>query len=157
VIGDSVTSIGDGAFEYCTSLTSITVDLDNAAYKSIDGNLYTKDGKTLIQYAIGKTDTSFEIPDSVTSIGDDAFSSCDSLTSVVIGDSVTSIGDDAFWICRSLTSVYYKGNADNWNKVSIGSYNDELTDATLYYYSKSAPTASGNYWHYDANGKVVVW
>ena len=49
------------------------------------------------------------IPDSVTSIGDDAFRDCDSLTSVVIGDSVTSIGVDAFYSCNSLTSVTIKG------------------------------------------------
>ena len=48
------------------------------------------------------------IPDSVTSIGQDAFIYCDSLTSVNIPDSVTSIGEGAFWWCYSLTSVYCK-------------------------------------------------
>ena len=104
-IPNSVTSIGEGAFYYCTSLTSILVDKDNTAYQSIDGNLYSKDGKTLIAYAIGKIEKSFTIPDSVTSIGDYAFSSCTSLRSVTIPDSVTSIGDDAFRNCTSLTSV----------------------------------------------------
>ena len=66
VIGNNVTSIGDLAFSYCTPLTSIEVDADNQYYKSIDGNLYSKDGKTLIQYAIGKTDTSFKVPSDVT-------------------------------------------------------------------------------------------
>ena len=100
-----MTSIGDRAFYDCTSLTSIKVDENNANYKSIDGNLYSKDGKTLIQYAIGKTATSFDIPNSVISIGDDAFSFCTSLTSVVIPNSVTSIGNYAFAWCESLTSI----------------------------------------------------
>ena len=104
-IPDSVTSIGDEAFRGCTSLTSITVNENNQKYKSVDGNLYSKDGKTLIQYAIGKTETFFTIPDSVKSIGDYAFSYCDSLTSVEIPDSVTSIGYSAFCGCTSLTSI----------------------------------------------------
>ena len=105
VIPDSVTSIGDYAFSWCTNLTSITVSENNTAYKDINGNLYTKDGKTLIQYAMGKTDTSFTIPDSVTTIGEWAFSGCESLTSIVIPDSVTTIGEGAFSGCESLTSV----------------------------------------------------
>ena len=48
---------------------------------------------------------SLVIPDSVTNIGDYAFSGCWSLSSVVIPDSVTSIGDYAFWNCRSLTDI----------------------------------------------------
>ncbi|MBR1867377.1 MAG: leucine-rich repeat protein, partial [Clostridia bacterium] len=55
----SVTSIGALAFDRCSSLSSITIDENSQNYKSIDGNLYSKDGKTLIQYAIGKTATSF--------------------------------------------------------------------------------------------------
>ncbi|MBQ2712857.1 MAG: leucine-rich repeat domain-containing protein [Clostridia bacterium] len=61
----SVTTIGVGAFGGCTSLTSIAVDGANKNYQSIDGNLYTKDGKTLIQYAVGKKATSFVIPTGV--------------------------------------------------------------------------------------------
>ena len=49
--------------------------------------------------------TSLVIPDSVTNIGDYAFSSCRSLTDIVIPDSVTNIGDYAFWNCRSLTNI----------------------------------------------------
>ena len=104
-IPNSVTSIGREAFYYCTSLTSITVSEGNTAYKAIDGNLYSKDGKILIQYAIGKTDTSFTIPVGVTSIGSSAFYNCTSLTNVTIPDSITSIGDWAFRGCTSLTSV----------------------------------------------------
>ena len=105
VIPDSVTTIGEEAFCGCKSLTNIKVSINNANYKDIDGNLYTKDGKTLVQYAIGKTATSFTIPDSVTTIGDYAFSDCYNLTNVTIDDNATTIGWGAFEGCVSLTSV----------------------------------------------------
>ena len=127
-IPDSVTSIGYSAFRGCTSLTSITVDQNNTVYKSIDGNLYSKDGTMFIQYAIGKKDTSFSIPDSVTSIGDGAFLYCSSLTSVVIPDSVTSIGSSAFYGCSSLTSVYIT-DLTAWCKISF----DNSSANPLYY------------------------
>ena len=99
--------------------------------------------------------TSVVIPDSVTTIGDRAFWGCEILTSVVIGNSVTTIGDGAFDPCRSLTSVYYKGTAEEWTEISIDS-NFYLTEATKYYYSETAPTAEGNYWHY-VNGPPTAW
>ncbi len=110
VVSDDVTSIGEDAFNRCSSLTSITVSTGNTAYQSIDGNLYSKDGKTLIQYAIGKTATTFTIPDSVDSIGESAFYGCSGLASIVIPDSVTTIGNYAFYNCSSLTSVTIGNN-----------------------------------------------
>ena len=155
-IPDSVTSISDWAFYGCGRLTSITVDENNQYYKDIDGNLYTKDGKTLIQYAIGKKDTSFTIPSGVTSIGSEAFYSCDSLTSITIPDSVTNIGSYVFYHCDSLTSVYYTGTASEWGNISIAAFNTSLTNATRYYYSENQPTVTGNFWHY-VNGEIEIW
>ena len=103
-IPDSVTSIGGYAFQYCINLTAINVGELNPSYSSVDGVLYDKNQTTVIQCP-GGYQGDFEIPASVTSIGDDAFYGCESLTSVTIGDSVTSIGDDAFSGCSGLTSV----------------------------------------------------
>ena len=74
---------------------------------------------------------------------------------VEITDSVTSIGDGAFSYCDNLTTVYYGGTASEWDEITIG-YNYELTFATIYYYSATESTASGNYWHY-VNGVPTVW
>ena len=151
VIGDGVTSIGDYAFTYCSSLTSVVIG----------------DGVTSIEnsaFAGCSSLTSVVIPDSVTSIGWEAFAYCNRLTSVVIGDGVTSIGYWVFRDCSNLTSVYYNGTSEEWSAISIGSYNTELTSATRYYYSETAPVLNadgtaydGNYWHYDESGEVVVW
>ena len=139
VIPDSVTSIGSGAF-ICNSLNQITVTEENAFYKSIEGNLYTKDGKKLLQYAIGKDATEFYIPDSVTSIGDYAFSVCSSITSVVIGDNVTSIGDYAFYFCSSITSVVIGDNVTSIGRDAF-TYCTSLTSIVI----PDSVTSIGNY------------
>ena len=104
-IPNSVTSIGEMAFYNCTSLTNITVATSNPNYSSENGVLFNKDKTTLIQYPAGKTDISYTIPDSVTSIGRSAFAYCDSLASIDIPDSVTSIGDEAFKFCKALKKI----------------------------------------------------
>ena len=75
----------------------------------------------------------------------------------MISDSVASIGEGSFSYCSILTSVYYKGTAEDWDKLSIGYSNEDLTFATLYYYSDTRPTKSGKYWHYDENGNIIIW
>ncbi len=102
-IPNSVTEIGGYAFSRCTSLDNINVDSGNAKYSSIDGILYNKDATSLICCPGAKT--SATIPNSVTEIGDGAFSSCINLTSVTIPNSVTEIGEGAFSGCSSLTTV----------------------------------------------------
>ena len=92
VIPDSVTSIGEGAFLNCTGLTSVTI-----------GNSVTSIGVNAFQ---GCRDlTNITIPNSVTSINSYAFYGCSGLTSVTIGNGVTSIGDYAFQNCTGLTSI----------------------------------------------------
>ena len=101
----SVTSIGTGAFSGVASLTLVDVDVDNTEYASVDGVLFDKQQLLLIKYPEDKSDTSYTIPNTVTSIGDDAFSGVKILTSIDIPDGVSIIGDRAFRSAGSLTSI----------------------------------------------------
>jgi len=103
-IPNSVTNIEWFAFYNCTSLTNVTVAVDNPAYSSLDGVLFNKAQTTLITFPPGRGG-SYVIPNSVTSIGGAAFYNCTSLTSVTIGNSVTNIDYSPFWSCTSLTNI----------------------------------------------------
>ena len=102
VIGNSVTSISSGAFYGCTGLTSVIVNAGNTKYDSRDScnGIIETASNTLILGCMNTT-----IPNSVTSIGNGAFSRCSGLTSVTIPNSVTSIGENAFYDCSGLTSI----------------------------------------------------
>ncbi|MDR3292787.1 MAG: leucine-rich repeat protein [Clostridiales bacterium] len=100
----NVTSVGAGAFDNCDGLTSINVDESNLYYSTLDGVLYNKDKTILIAYPGGKTGAAFTAPNSVTSIGEGAFSGCSGLTTITLPN-VTSIGDWAFYNCSGLTTI----------------------------------------------------
>jgi hypothetical protein len=101
-IPSGVTSISERAFDGCSCLTSITVDSNNTIYDSRnDCNAIIKTSTNELIAGCQST----IIPNSVTSIGQYAFSNRRSLTSIAIPNSVTSIGNFAFNNCRSLTSI----------------------------------------------------
>ena len=102
-IPKSVTSIGDGAFAGC--LSNIYVSEGNANYSSVDGVLFNQDCTTLVAYPSGRKDRSYEIPDGVVSIGNNAFVINDYLDSVTIPKSVTTIGNYAILSCHGLAYV----------------------------------------------------
>ena len=100
--------------------------------------------------------SAYIMPDTVKSIGEHAFSACSRMIYIVIGAGVTTIGDSAFYLCRHLQEVYYKGTAQDWNKITIGADNFALTCAKRYYYSEK-PNYDGKHWHFDDEGHPVVW
>jgi hypothetical protein len=137
-IPDSVTSIGDYAFKGCVSLTSITIP-----------DSVTSIGEST--FNVCESLTSITIPDSVTSIGDYAFADCTSLRSITIPDSVTSIGDDAFRWCASLTSITIPDSV-----TSIGTeafmYCESLTSITI----PDSVTSIGDYAFSDCSSLTSI-
>ena len=119
VIGAGVTYIEEGAFRSCKSLKNIEVSKDNASFTSVDGVLFNKDKTELLKYPTGSSNTTYTVPDSVTTIGYRAFDYSASLESIVIGAGVTHIGENAFKNCTALKDVYYKGTQEQWNQVVI--------------------------------------
>ena len=132
IIGNSVNYMGDGPFRYCSGLESIIVDAGNATYDSRDNcnAIIETATNTLLQ---GSNSTT-RIPNSITSIGEYAFSDCNGLTSITIPNSVTSIGECAFSDLNGLTSVI---GADSVAYIGSGAFTgtpwfDNLPDGLVY-------------------------
>ena len=103
-IPDSVKIIGSGAFRGCTSLGVFSVSDNHTHFTVVGGVLFSKDLTELVSCPAGKQGD-YEIPNSVTSIREEAFRGCTSLTSIEIPNSVTYIWSRAFYGCTSLTSI----------------------------------------------------
>ncbi|HEY3762500.1 MAG TPA: leucine-rich repeat domain-containing protein [Verrucomicrobiae bacterium] len=116
-IPNTVTSIGDSAFAYCSHLTGVTIP-NNVTSLGVDA-FYGCTGLTGIT-----------IPDSVTSIEDGDFTACYDLASVTIGNNVTSIGQQAFYDCGGLTSITIPNSVTNIENLAF-EYCTGLTNLTF--------------------------
>jgi hypothetical protein len=168
-IPSSITTIGCGAFACCNSLVSIEVDEANLYYKNDNAKevLLSKDGTTLVQYAIGNTDECYTVSSTVTIIGDyafdgsgliminfeensqlrtigeSAFASCHHLTTINFEEDsqLTTIGSKAFYCCNNLTSITIPSSA-----ITIGNSAFECCDSltTVNFESDSKLTTIGS-------------
>ena len=143
----SIIYLGNDLFESCYNLTNIFVtDNSDSQFKSIDGVLFSSDGKILIAYPCGKNQFSYTVPDGVTTIGDyafigdikivnitfpegltiigkSAFNDCDGILSLELPDTLIAIKENAFSSCEALTNIVIpesisviENNAFSWCK-----------------------------------------
>jgi len=165
VFGTNILTIGAYAFYRCDKLTKIEF---NNKVETING------------YAFCNCDAliGIDIPDSVKSIGYSAFSNCNSLAEVHIGSGVTMLNSETFSGCDKLIQIIiptavtkmgsgvfracynvkiyseFTSKPSGWDSYWAGS---GVSTNNIYWYSENQPTTSGNYWHYDENGNIVVW
>lgn len=165
--GQELTTIGEAAFSNCTDLKTISLpdnvkEIGPQAFSSCDllksitfGKSLTSIGSYAFRYC--KQIKSLVFPDTLTTIGFSAFDSCTGLSTVVLGKEIKSIANSAFTKCYNIKSVFYGKTAAEWTTdVSVGSYNDKLTSATIYFYSENPPTEVAPYWH-QVDGIPVIW
>lgn len=141
-IPDSVVKIETGAFADCQNLSEIVVAENNKHYKSVDGLLLTRDGRTLVAVPAGKEQvaipkgvvfigdkaflkckriTKLDIPNGVTEIGFRAFSDCVSLGSISFPPSLAKIAHRAFGVCKNLADVYIT-DLSAWCRLSVSEH-----------------------------------
>ena len=158
----SVQWIEANSFARCNLLTEINVDPYNERYKSIDGVVYSEDGKTLVVVPAGKQGNTYsvkvgtevidwaafrssdfvniELPEGITSIKGLAFLDSVDLETITIPHTVTEIGFSAFDDCKKLKTVYYTGTQQQWNALLAAadtSYNEALFNAEVKFVSQS--------------------
>ncbi|MDE7419947.1 MAG: leucine-rich repeat domain-containing protein [Muribaculaceae bacterium] len=164
VIPNSVTSIGDEAFGFCFGVEKSAYPNTlknpfphgyNIAYNP-EGSII-EDGwvwgpeKSAVYFAPISLEGEYTLPESVTSIGDYAFSLCSGLTSVTIPNSVTSIGDEAFRECSGLTSVTIPNSVTSIGKATFNQCSG-LTSVVI----PNSVTSIGDEAFYECSGLTSV-
>ena len=143
IIPKSVTKIGNSVFSWCSGLTSIKVDSENTYYDSRDNcnAIIETVSNTFLRGCMNSV-----IPNSVTCIGNHAFSGYTNLTSIIIPNSVTNIGSNVFSGCSNLTSVtipnsvtyvgkdafYWEKDTENWTYQFYVPWYKNLPDGLVY-------------------------
>lgn len=157
--------IAFAAFEQCTNLKSIELP---------DGLQVIGDRAFMFASSLKE----IVIPDSTVKVGTYAFACCSALTKLDVGMGVELIGASAFMNCQSLNTIIFNGKAKftmngkpfeyttgvekvyyKCSRKEAAPYDllYELPGAKHYYYSETAPTSEGNYWHYGENGEMLIW
>lgn len=129
-IGKNITDFSNTKFYYLSKNTSFEVDTENPIYKSENGVIYSKDGKTLVAVPAGLAG-SFSISEGVETIAESAFENCTAITELTIPESVTKIEANAFKDCGALTRVFFGGTKEQWENITVGAGCEALSGAAV--------------------------
>ena len=122
-IPDSVERIVYGAFAGCKGLKRFRVSENNANYRDIDGNLYSRDGEHFVAYACGKKDKSFTVPSRVRIMGEHVFNGCPELAYVRVAEGIVLIPRWAFYHCAGLEKLVIP---DSVNGISDTAFSGDM-------------------------------
>ena len=142
ILPETITKISGMAFKWCKNLKSIS--LPDSVLEIGDSAFFGC--AALENIALSKN---------LKEIGENAFSACSSLGSILIPNSVEKIGNNAFENTESLTAIYYSSSKESF--VNINLNYETFPSEKVYFYSESAPQSEGRFWHFDAEGEIVLW
>ncbi len=170
----SVKEIGNAAFTGCEKLQSITVDKENAVFKSVGGCLINTQKGFLIASTVnaqipanegikviamsafsGTKIKHIAVPEGVKKIEWAAFTHSD-IDSIVLPKTLKEVESFAFEY-GELGAVYFTGTQEDWGGIHIVIRNALLHAAPKYYYSEKKPEGEGRFWHYGENGEILIW
>lgn len=139
VIPEGVSFINAGVFSECKELQRVTF---SDTVRGIGENAFSRCEKL----------TEIVIPGGVNIVEAGAFRECNSLAIVTLPREIMSIGGGAFSGCKSLADVYYRGSESDWGKITIGTSNDELVNATIHYGTEDIEEPVENTLTFETNG-----
>ncbi len=115
-----VYSIGKNAFSNCAGIEEFIVDSLNTSFKAVGGVLYSYDGRTLIQYPNGKSETTVSVPEGTEAIGDFAFGANTVIEKIIIPNSVKTISAYAFCDCTALSDISVPEGVESIGSMAFG-------------------------------------
>ena len=155
-IGADVTDVDTSIFDGLTGLTDITVHEDNPDYTSKDGVLFSKDMTVLVKHPGGVAE--YTVPETVTTIGDKAFSGCDELKKILFAGNMPKFGSDCF--LGVTAEAFYPYDNDTWTEAGLQNYGGSIT-----WTEQGRVIASGEcgvygakvYWELEVTGTLRVF
>jgi len=137
-----INSIGYCFIYDCSTLTDIIVPEGNPLFSSLDGNLYNKNQSVLVYYSPGKPEIAFDVPESVTTIGEASISGCQNLMNVSTGSALQRVGWSAFFHCDTLQAILL--NSTSLTTIENHAFEYDHNLKILQVRSSTPPTLGGS-------------